>query len=160
MTHAQKWISVITMRTERTGSGPSLELNLKTLPAPDVAATVRSLLGLRLPLWNVADSTADDIMLVATELVANACEATPSAEIAFRARLDTDNVWIGVWDSSPAMPRPQVRELALADIDAAADDQFGGWGLALVTAVAAERGIQRTPGGKWVFAAFHIRQSR
>ena len=134
-----------------------LELNLTTRPAPDVPATVRSLLRLRLASWHVTGDLADDILLCAVELVSNACDAAPDTEVAFRARLDpaTGAVWIGAWDTCPEVPAARRPELTIEDIDALPDDHvFGGWGLPLVAALAADCGVTRTPVGKWVHAVF------
>jgi len=132
-------------------------MNLTTISAPDVPATVRSMLRLRLPLWRVTGSAADNIELAAVELVSNACSATPAAEISFRARFDplTNRVWIGAWDSSPGMPVPRVSELSLEIIDALPEDhEFGGWGLSIVLDLSLESGTSITPTGKWVYAIF------
>ncbi|WP_157963673.1 ATP-binding protein [Actinocorallia populi] len=126
-------------------------------PAPDVPAAVRSLLRPRLASWRVAADLAEDILLSAVELVSNACDAAPAAEVVFRARLDpgTRTVWIGAWDTCRGLPAARRPELALEDIDALPDDHtFGGWGLPLVAALAADCGVTRTPGGKWVYALF------
>lgn len=134
-----------------------IELNLVTRPAPDVPATVRSLLRLRLASWRVPADLAEDVLLAAVELVSNACDAAPGTEIAFRARLDpaTGAVWIGAWDACPGVPTARLPELALEDIDALPDDHaFGGWGLPLVAALAADCGVTRTADGKWVHAVF------
>jgi len=133
------------------------ELNLTTRPAPDVPATVRSMLRLRLASWRLPAELAEDILLAAVELVSNACDAAPGTGIAFRARLDPDagTVWIGAWDSCRGVPTARRPELTLEDIDALPDDHvFGGWGLPLVAALAADCGVTRTPGGKWVYAIF------
>ncbi len=151
-------------RTAPTGETPSrmftipeLELNLTTLAAPDVPVTVRSMLRLRLPLWCVTGAAADDIGLAAVELASNACDATPSAEISFKARFDpvAATVWVGVWDSSPYRPTPRNPELSPETIDALPDGhEFGGWGLPIVLALSLESGASSTPAGKWVYAIF------
>ena len=156
--------STETTRTASAGKTPSrmftipeLELNLTTLAAPDVPATVRSMLRLRLPSWCVTGAAADDIELAAVELASNACAATPATEISFKARFDpvAATVWVGVWDSSPYRPTPRNPELSLEAIDALPEDhEFGGWGLSIVLALSLESGVSSTPAGKWVYAVF------
>ncbi|GAA2732496.1 ATP-binding protein [Actinocorallia aurantiaca] len=139
------------------GIAAGIELNLLTRPAPDVPATVRSLLRLRLASWRVPADLAEDVLLAAVELVSNACDAAPDTEIAFRARLDpaTGALWVGAWDTCPDVPTARRPELTLEGIDALPDDHtFGGWGLPLVAALAADCGVTRTADGKWVHAVF------
>ncbi|MEO3783397.1 ATP-binding protein [Actinocorallia sp. B10E7] len=138
-------------------SAAGIELNLTTRPAPDVPATVRSLLRLRFASWRVPADLAEDVLLAAVELVSNACDAAPDTEIAFRARLDpaTGAVWVGAWDTCRGMPTARRPELTIEDIDALPEDHaFGGWGLPLVAALAADCGVTRTADGKWVHAVF------
>ncbi|GAA0954195.1 hypothetical protein [Actinocorallia libanotica] len=87
---------------------------------------------LRLASWRVPADLADDILLSAVELVGNACDATPAARIAFRARRDpaTGAIWVGARDTCRALPTARLPELTLEDLDALPDDHaFGGWGL-------------------------------
>ena len=84
-------------------------------------------------------------------------DAAPDTEIAFRARLDpgSGTVWIGAWDACPGLPTARLPELTLESLDELPDDHaFGGWGLPLVAALAADCGVARTPEGKWVYAVF------
>ncbi|MDX6740664.1 ATP-binding protein [Actinocorallia sp. A-T 12471] len=100
---------------------------------------------------------ADDAMLCAVELVANACAATPDRHITFRAFFNPaeGTLWVGVWDADPHMPVAQPSEFSLADIDALPQDhEFGGWGLPLVMSLAMDHGVEKTKTGKWVYAVF------
>ncbi|WP_433326112.1 ATP-binding protein [Spirillospora sp. CA-294931] len=121
---------------------------------------VRALLGAQLLEWGLV-GLADDLFLVAGELITNAVEATPGQEIRVRLAREAEGVLLAVWDASDRAPvaKPVV-ELVLDDIapDAAApdpghDDGTGGWGLPIVEALSSECGLRRTePHGKWVWA--------
>lgn len=143
-------------------------LELTTLPAPDVPATVRAMLEQRLHRWHLtavrSGEFLHDIQLCADELVTNACQATPSQKITFRATLAQHEraVTLSTWDASTALPtvRP-VAQLAAEDIipdfnalnPGFKDNQIGGWGLPMVVALSAAQGVVPTePQGKWVWA--------
>ncbi|SNT61183.1 Histidine kinase-like ATPase domain-containing protein [Actinomadura meyerae] len=108
------------------------------------------------------EKLADDVLLIAGELVANAVQHAPAdREIRVRFTREASAVVPAVWDSSDAMPvvRPVV-ELALDDVvpdaqalDAEHNDGTGGWGLPLVQALSSCCGVSGTkPHGKWVWA--------
>ncbi|MBC6467053.1 ATP-binding protein [Actinomadura alba] len=114
----------------------------------------------RLTAWRLP-CIAYDTCLIATELIVNACEATPGGEIRIRFSREPAAVLLSVWDASDRMPavRP-VRELTPADLDLSPEhfDDNGGWGLPLVQALATECGVHRTtPTGKWVWARLAVR---
>ncbi|WP_433466126.1 ATP-binding protein [Spirillospora sp. CA-128828] len=120
---------------------------------------VRTLVEFRLAEWGLG-KVADDVLLIAGELVANAAEATPDQQIRVRFAREVGAVLLAVWDSSEKMPvvKPVV-ELALEDVvpdaralDAWYDDGTGGWGLPLVRALASKCGVTQTKPGKWVWA--------
>jgi anti-sigma regulatory factor (Ser/Thr protein kinase) len=113
----------------------------------------------RLTAWRLP-YIAHDACLIATELIANACEATPEGEICIRFARESAAVLLSVWDTSDRMPavRP-VRELTPAELDLSPEhfDDNGGWGLPLVRAIATECGVHRTiPTGKWVWARLAV----
>ncbi|WP_395110877.1 ATP-binding protein [Actinomadura sp. SCN-SB] len=124
---------------------------------------VRTHIRFRLIEWGHPE-IADDMYLIAGELVANAVEATPDGEIRVRFTREPDAVLLGVWDSADSMPtvRPTV-ELSLLDVqpDPLAltpghEDGAGGWGLPLIEALSSECGVHRTsPHGKWVWSRVH-----
>lgn len=144
------------MRTEATTIGA---LDMSCLAAMTVAADARQRIGLRLSAWGLARLSAD-VQLVAAELIANACAATPEGQIGVRLVPEAGSVLLAVWDGSDEMPSVQpVTELALEDLDLSEEnlDDNGGWGLHLVQSLSSECGIRRTdPVGKWVFARFAI----
>ena len=137
------------------------ELDISCLAAGTTAGLVRTLVRFRLDEWGL-EKVADDVLLIAGELVANAVEhSAMDRQIRVRFTREAGAVVLAVWDSSNAMPvvRPVV-ELALHDIapDARAlddghDDGTGGWGLPLVQALASDCRVCKTePHGKWVWA--------
>jgi anti-sigma regulatory factor (Ser/Thr protein kinase) len=104
----------------------------------------------------------DDLNVIVSELVTNACRATPEGEIIFKAVFEERSIWIGVWDSSNEAPKPR-QNLPLSVVDLQPDagaldeghltDDIGGLGLPIVIALTSDRGIDFTPPqGKWVWA--------
>lgn len=146
------------MGVKASGSG---ELDISCLAAGTVSGLVRTLVEFRLAEWGL-EKLADDVLLIAGELVANAVRHAPAdREIRVRFTREASAVVLAVWDSSDAMPvvRPVV-ELTLDDVvpDARAledghDAGIGGWGLPLVQALSSSCGVRDTePHGKWVWA--------
>ncbi|GAA2451305.1 hypothetical protein GCM10010191_81740 [Actinomadura vinacea] len=105
----------------------------------------------------------DDLHLSVSELVTNACAATPDQEITFKAVFEDRSIWVGVWDASDEEPTPRrLQPLSLEDLqpDARALDEghqsgdIGGLGLQIVMALTEDRSVDRTHPGKWVWARF------
>lgn len=135
------------------------KLDVTCLAVRNVAGEMRRRVEYRLSAWRLP-RLAYDTCLIATELIANACEATPGDEIRIWLTREAAAVQFGVWDASDRMPavRP-VRELMPAELDLSPEgfDDNGGWGLPLVQALATEYGVHRTiPTGKWVWARLAI----
>lgn len=132
-------------------------LDMTCLAAATVAADARQRIGLRLDAWGLTRSAAD-VQLVAAELIANACAATPDGRIRVRFTREKSSVLLGVWDASDLMPQVRpIQEPTIEDLDLseANFDRNGGWGLQLVQALACECGVRRTdPSGKWVWSRF------
>jgi hypothetical protein len=116
----------------------------------------------------IPDGLIGDVLLAASELLNNSIEATPSAEITFKAAFDRNSIWIGVWDSSRKVPRPTR---VLAELDDIAPDinalndgyesaDIGGWGIPIVMSLcpAEDRDVTWTtdPQGKWTWARFRF----
>jgi anti-sigma regulatory factor (Ser/Thr protein kinase) len=153
-----------------TGATADREITCTTLPAPSVPASVRSILEQRIALLGldkvISEELRCDILLAVSELVANACDATPCHEITFRVVFEDRSVWIGVWDASNEQPRPKaIVELGPDDItpdpnaldEGYISDDIGGWGLPLVMGLTKDRNVSPTPPeGKWVWARFHF----
>jgi anti-sigma regulatory factor (Ser/Thr protein kinase) len=136
------------------------ELDVTCLATRNVAGEMRRRIEYRLSAWRLTEIT-HDACLVATELIANACRATPEGEIRIRFARETGTVLFAVWDASDRMPEPRrVKILEPEDLSSVSDDvdANGGWGLPIVQATATETGVQRTtPTGKWVWARLTIR---
>lgn len=114
--------------------------------------------------WGV-NRGADDALLVAGELVANAVQSTPGEGIRVRLVREDGAVLMEVWDGSERMPvvKP-VMEMTLDDVvpdgealDPGHDNGTGGWGLPIVQALSLEYGVRITPPqGKWVWARIAV----
>lgn len=92
-------------------------------------------------LFPVADPIADDVTLVASELVTNVVQHTDSGGL--MEAWDDDPFVISVTDFGAASPSPQVDP----------DDQ-GGRGLHIVDELANDWGTTSRPDGKTVWAKF------
>lgn len=134
------------------------DLHLDLLGSPTAAGLARTLIAQRLTKWG-HDHILDDALLIASELIVNACEATPNAHIKLRLGRNTQGVFLAVWDSSPALPHTNpITELTLETLDASANtwDNGGGWGLPIVEALSTTCGLQpNDQGGKWIWATLH-----
>jgi hypothetical protein len=126
---------------------------------PSAAGLARTLITQRLTKWGYQHLT-DDAVLIATELIVNASEATPHEQIKFRLGRNTRGIFLAVWDNSPALPQPKpTTDLTPDALDATEEtfDNGGGWGLHLIQALASTCGT--TPddrGGKWVHATLTV----
>lgn len=134
------------------------DLFLTVLASPAIPGLARTLIAQRLTKWSLSD-ILDNVLIVASELLANAVDAAPGAELRLHLRrIQTPSgVLFRVWDPSPSAPLPRpATALTLAAIDAAPDaawDHGGGWGLPLVQALSAACGHTPTPPrGKWVWS--------
>jgi anti-sigma-K factor RskA len=106
-------------------------LDMTCLAAATLPAEVRQRIGNRLAAWRL-EAVADDARLVAAELIANACAATPDGELRVTFTREPGAVLLAVWDSSDALPRVKpVVELQPHDLDLSPErwDDNGGWGL-------------------------------
>ena len=141
------------------GRRPS-DLRIDLLASPAAPGLARTLVAPRLISWRIPH-VRDEVFLVMSEIITNACEATPRQKVKLHFRLDRSGVLIAVWDGSPALPaaRPAA-ELTLAAVDAAPEDHWdhgGGWGLPLVRALSTDHGVHPDPtGGKWTWARLPV----
>jgi two-component sensor histidine kinase len=135
------------------------KLDVTCLAVRNVAGEMRRRVEYRLSAWRLP-RIAYDACLIATELIANACEATPGGEIRIRLTREPAAVLLAVWDASDHMPAVHpVRELTPAELDLSPEhfDDNGGWGLPLVQALATEYGVHcTTPHGKWIWAKLAV----
>ncbi|WP_460363393.1 ATP-binding protein [Actinocorallia lasiicapitis] len=132
------------------------DLNMNVLASPAAAGMIRTLMRGRIAAWNLSQRE-DDLLLVASELLTNACEACPGAQLRMRFGRNTTGAIIAVWDPSPEVPKlQQTTSLTCEDIDISPQtwDNGGGWGLHITQALSADCGFTPTTPGKWVWARF------
>ena len=131
------------------------DLNIRLLACPTAARLARDLITRRITRWGYAPRL-DDVLLVASELITNAAEAAPGSRIKLHLNHNSQGIFISVWDSADALPRPEpVTELTPEALDASTRDwdHGGGWGLPLVQALSSAHGHHPTDsGGKWIWA--------
>lgn len=130
-------------------------LLLPMLASTAAAGLARTLTDVQLEKWGQSH-ISDDALLVASELINNAIEATPGREITYEMTRVDGTITLAVWDSSDRFParRPPV-EYTPDNLDLSPEhwDDNGGWGLNIVTTIAANCGYTSDPrGGKWVWA--------
>lgn len=132
-----------TMTVARQGNDGQ-EFRWRVLATRRAVKLIRDLAEVHVRAWNL-DGRLDDVRLVTSELLTNACHATPGRPIEFGMYVAAETLVLEVWDSSP---RPPIRKEA-------ADDEVSGRGLAIVAAVADAWGHRFPPvGGKTVWAEF------
>ncbi len=97
--------------------------------------------------WGLAEPDVDDVLLVASELVANAARHSPPGRhhLSLHLTQDGNRIGVTVHDLSKVMPRPAL--------DAMTNDEVeSGRGLILVAALAENWGAKETGSGKKVWA--------
>jgi signal transduction histidine kinase len=134
-------------------------LDMTCLAAATLAAEARQRIDNRLAAWCL-ETLAHDARLIAAELIANACAATPEGEVRITFTREPGAVLLAVWDSSDELPRVKpIVELEPEDLDLSPEnwDDNGGWGLPMIQAIASECGVTPTPPrGKWVWAKLAV----
>lgn len=134
-------------------------LDMTFLAAQTAAGQVRTVVRLRLAEWGL-DGLADDVCLIAGELVANAVKCTPDGQVRVRLTREPGGVLFGVWDSSDDLPVAKPPPDLAADIapdpealDPGHDEGTCGRGLPIVEALSSQCGVDKTePHGKWVWS--------
>lgn len=120
------------------------ELSRTLLAVPASVGLARDLIHRALTRWRYGDR-ADDVTLVASELITNAVNATPGRDIHFHLTVVDDCPILEVWDASERPPASRT---------AAADDTTGR-GLGIVEFLTADWGYRYPDeGGKVVYALF------
>ncbi|WP_344906567.1 ATP-binding protein [Actinomadura meridiana] len=99
--------------------------------------------------WGLAEETVQAAVLITSELLTNAVEATPGSPVALRMGLVGNGLQVEVWDSSPERPRRSSPDLE-GPLSGAADP--GGWGLGIVDALSEAHGVRDEAEGKSVWA--------
>lgn len=143
-----------------SGSLTAAGLDMTCVATRTTPGQVRTLVGFRLTEWGLL-AIADDVQLVASELVTNALRSTPDREIRVRLTREPGSVLLGVWDSSDELPmarpmaEPSLDELVPDPraLEVGHDAGTGGRGLPIVEALSTRCGVDRTrPHGKWVWS--------
>lgn len=119
---------------------------------PASAAVVRHEIALDLDLHGVDDDVIQDVALVATELVGNAVRHGTTCS-------DAQSAWTVAWSISPdeiVISVEDPNEAAMPVMRHAAPDAPNGRGLAIVTALASEWGVEPTECGKRVWAKVRV----
>ncbi|GAA2446807.1 hypothetical protein GCM10010191_74900 [Actinomadura vinacea] len=102
-------------------------------------------------------SAIEDAILVATELVTNAVNASPpESSIRLSLGWHSRGLVFAVWDGNTTLPvRRDIAPLTPEAVDRLPDEP-GGWGLGLVEALAREAWTEPADPGKWVCASLNI----
>lgn len=119
---------------------------------PASAAVVRREIALDLDLHGVDDDIIHDVTLVATELVGNAVRHGSHCS-------DTRNAWTVAWHITPdeiLISVEDPNENAMPVVRNAAPDAPSGRGLAIVTALSSEWGVEPVDHGKRVWAKVRV----
>jgi anti-sigma regulatory factor (Ser/Thr protein kinase) len=120
------------VRAERAAFAITVHLPVVTRAVPLARDTVRA----ALTRCDFADDVIADALLVTSELVTNAVRHGGDA-VFLGLEILEDSIGISVSDDTPAVPAPRV----------ATDDDEGGRGLAIVTALSTDWGVADAPGG-------------
>lgn len=142
------------------GPGPvaPVEARMPMAASPASVGLAWSLPEQRLRTWGLGEDARYDAHLILAELMSNALAVTPpTGRIVAHCRRDATGIVLGVGDADPTVPRnpPPAIELRPEDLDLSPEhfDDNGGWGLTIVTALAAACGVTPLPsGGKIVWA--------
>ncbi|MET7274776.1 MULTISPECIES: ATP-binding protein [Streptomyces] len=93
----------------------------------------------------VSDRTADEVQLVVSELLTNACKYAPGPSLV-DLELTEDRVEVSVWDSDPVLPVPAASD----------PGRVGRHGLEIVMAVCQTYEVRRETVGKRTTAAVRL----
>ncbi|CNF94035.1 Histidine kinase-%2C DNA gyrase B-%2C and HSP90-like ATPase [Mycobacterium tuberculosis] len=137
---------------EGTSAGPAA-LRRSLLATPEAVQQGRLIVESQALQWRLPQSTVDDAVLVASELLTNSVRATRGQAITLRLALVPGGLRVEVWDASPEEPRPSMPDLAMP-AEPLPDDapDPGGWGLGIIASLAEEHGCRPEHGGKSVWA--------
>ena len=118
-------------------------------PDPSSAAVARHAIAADLARREITKDSADDVVLVASELVGNAVVHAGSradAGLAVSWAVDSETVTVAVRDSSPRSPQHR----------ATVETAPSGRGLTIVAALAEDWGVRRSARGKQVWARIPV----
>ncbi|GHI90635.1 ATP-binding protein [Streptomyces olivaceus] len=135
---------------EGGASSAVLAYGLLTLPGKDLASArvARHYVRDTCQSWGLSTGTADDLVAITGELVANALEHTDSPAVVVTCVLTADTVTVGVTDDGKGGGEPVVS--VSAGVSGAECE--GGRGLLITEALATRWGTGRTGGGLTVWA--------
>ncbi|MGZ4595771.1 MAG: ATP-binding SpoIIE family protein phosphatase [Actinomycetes bacterium] len=122
-------------------TGPPSDLEMVLFPGPRAAAQARREVR-QLCTPGVPDEILDDLILIVSELVANAACDGASSQVELHVDLGPDSVRLGVSDTKAGRP-------VLSRVDA---HETNGRGLMLVETLASSWGVEERPPGKQVWA--------
>ncbi len=132
----------VTLLLVRTPSNSSLLATLVVEPEPSAVSLVRHFVGDTTTTWGVDIDITETVRLLASELVTNAMRHGRGA-VTVRLRLGPDHLYLEVDDDETSIPDPRT----------ATDDDEGGRGLQLVSAMANSWGSRPLDHGKSVWCA-------
>ncbi|MUN40539.1 ATP-binding protein [Actinomadura litoris] len=132
----------------------------KVASTPSVLPDVRCLVRAAAVGYGIEGETAEDAVLVASELVTNAIRAS-AWPIALRMFVSKDGFHIEVHDFSRKKPRKSEPDLTMPSEpvpDDAPDPH--GWGMGIVETLSRRHGVRIERGGKTVWAVLRIASGR
>ncbi len=131
----------------RSGGGGAIHRTYMQVPAePGAVPQARRITRQALEGWRLG-RIADDAALVVSELMTNAVNTAPAADVALYLAADSDRLTLLVWDASPELPTRHQHD----------DDAMSGRGLEIIDALADRWGSWGpVSGGKVVWAWFDL----
>ncbi|NVI89980.1 ATP-binding protein [Actinomadura sp. BRA 177] len=104
-------------------------LRRSLLATPDAIREGRLIVESQALQWRLPQSTVDDAVLVASELLTNSVRAARNQPVTLRLALVPDGLRVEVWDTSPEKPRASTPDLTMPT-EPMPDDapDPGGWG--------------------------------
>lgn len=131
---------------------PACRVRLELAALPNAAAHARAHARDVARRWGVPPSVADDLLMVVSELVTNACLHAAQAvrrTLVLVLSWEPSQLTIHVWDSDPTPPTPNAPLLG----------DEGGRGLAIVQALCSSTNWSRERVGKTVWGTLRLPQA-
>ncbi|WP_165966512.1 ATP-binding protein [Actinomadura sp. 7K507] len=123
------------------------------MATPEVVSQGRLIVEAQALKWGLPQSTVEDAILIASELLTNAVRATRHQPISLRLALVPGGLRIEVWDTSPDKPEASTPDLTMPTRSVPEDTPDpGGWGLGIIATLTKEHGWRPEHGGKSVWA--------
>ncbi|MEO3829454.1 ATP-binding protein [Actinomadura sp. B10D3] len=123
------------------------------LAVPEVVQQGRLIAESQALQWGLTEETVQNAVLVVSELLTNAVQATCGQPVSLRMVLSDAGLRVEVWDVSPVRPEASTPDLSMpgGPVPDDAPDP-GGWGLGIVEFLSVERGVRAEFDGKTVWA--------